>query len=133
MKRIISILVCGILLPMLMASCYDSKEEREADRCYVPKTIVFSKYGGENIYEVPESSYCYLSIDGKNNSGTYDDDSDRDGCCEVTLDWLTVELDAFSLQIRFIAKPNETGKKRKLYVCWDPVPPFEYIHVEQNK
>lgn len=133
MKRIISILVCGILLPMLMSSCNDSKEVREAVRCYIPKTIVFSKYGGENIYEVPESSYCYLSIDGKNYSETYDDDSDRDGCCEATLDWLTVELDAFSSQIRFIAKPNETGKKRKLFVTWDPIPPQELIHVEQNE
>lgn len=133
MKHNISILVCGILLPMLMVSCYDSKEEREADRCYIPKTIVFSKYGGENIYEVPKKYWGTLSIEGKNNSGTYDDDSDRDGCCEVTLDWLTVELDAFSLQIRFIAKPNETGKKRKLFVTWDPIPPQELIHVEQNK
>ena len=123
MKRIISILVCGILLPMLMSSCNGSKEVREAVRCYIPKTIVFSKYGGENIYEVPKRYWGTLSIDGKNNCGTYDDDSDRDGCCEVTLDWLTVELDAFSLQIRFIAKPNETGKKRKLFVTWDPIPP----------
>ncbi len=133
MKHIISILVCGILLPMLIASCNDSKEEREAERCYVPKTIVFSKYGGENIYEVPGGYWYYLSIDGKNYSVTYDNDLDRDGCCEATLDWLTVELDAFSSQIRFIAKPNETGKKRKLLVCWDPIPPQERIHVEQNE
>ena len=68
MKHIISILLCGILLPMLMSSCNDSKEEREADRCYVPKTIVFSKYGGENIYEGPKSYWGTLSIEGKNNS-----------------------------------------------------------------
>lgn len=138
MKRIISILVCAILLPMLMVSCY-SEEEYARRLCYIPEKLVFSKYGGEQIFEVPNCNWPGLTISTPpENRKDFDNPSvsdfyDGDYSYEATLDWLTVELDDVATQVRFIVAPNETGKKRKLNVSWRYDAPFAYIVVEQNK
>ncbi|RRD88680.1 BACON domain-containing protein [Bacteroides heparinolyticus] len=123
-KRIMfGVWLCFILL---MVSCGENHG-------YSGK-IIFEANGGSRMVS-GEEYFDGLEItdyngDGKNTNGFSYDDSDS---VSVTYQWLTVKGKKFERDIVIVAEPNETGKKRELYVAVHVGNSFDEIKVVQTK
>ena len=104
MKRII-FAVAILLSVFAFSSC-------EEDKFGYDNRVVFSARGGEEEVDGDESIYT-LSI------GDYDGNekqAEGEVIMVVNYDWLTASAVKNSTEIKLIAEPNNTGKKRRLYV-----------------
>lgn len=107
MKRIALML---LLIPLFAVSC-----TREIDGGF-PDKITFPTEGGEKSYtgEIWISTIDIHDYDGK---GVEVMDKQQDGSIVAEYDWLKVSTpDESSSILNLSAKPNTTGKSRKLYV-----------------
>ena len=123
MKRILFFIIF-CFVTMLCVSCF-----KEADFGF-PKKITFPKEGGELVFRGNRSVY-YASVSTYNGGRAelyYDE-----GKQFYILDWLKVEMnEPYSDSVKFYAKPNTTGKKRKLYVDLYSGPEYAEIKVLQQ-
>lgn len=104
MKRLI--FIATLLLSILaFNSC-------EKDRFGYDNKVTFSAQGGEVDIEGDDAIYT-LSIGDYNGNEKH---SEGDVIMVANYDWLTASAMKGSSEIRLIAEPNTTGKRRKLYV-----------------
>lgn len=85
----------------------------EEDRWGYDNRVVFSAAGGEEDVDGDEVIYTLSIGDGK---GSEKSATELAGIMSVTYDWLTAMAVNGGDEIRLIAAPNTTGKRRKLYV-----------------
>ena len=117
------ILIALLFIPLLLASC-------EEDNYGYPSKMTFEREGGTKICSGTSSFYC-LEINNYNGIGAADNISDTDSI-KVTYDWLTIKCKKFTdSQLKMIAAPNPSGKKRTLYVYGHVNDSFAEIKVEQ--
>ncbi len=122
MKRLISILAL-----VLSVFAFNSCEE---DQWGYDNKVIFSAQGGTEDIDGDQPIYT-LSI------GTHDGQEKNAvevaGVMTVKYDWLTAIAIKDDNEIELIAEPNNTGKKRKLYVYGSINNRFTDITVIQNK
>jgi hypothetical protein len=84
----------------------------EEDKFGYDNRVVFSARGGEEEVDGDASIYTLSIADynGKEKS------AEGEVIMVVNYDWLTASAVKDSNEIKLIAEPNNTGKKRKLYV-----------------
>lgn len=104
MKRIIFIATL-----LLMAVAFNSCEE---DKFGFDNKVIFSARGGEENVDGDYNIYT-LSIGDYNGKEMHATD---DEIMSVTFDWLTATARKHSNEIVLTAQPNNTGKRRKLYL-----------------
>lgn len=103
-----------LIIPLLFLSC-----EEEEDFGF-PSRIEMSGNGetidikGTNdlLPSIKQIELLNYNGDG-NNSGLITEEKD---CIEATTDWLTVKYFSAEYKLVVTATPNETNKKRKLYL-----------------
>lgn len=107
------LLVVSIILACLCASC-----ESEEDFGFPSKIEISGK--GETIEikgsnDLPPSIVLIelLNYDGDGNNDRGEEDREY---FETTTDWLTVKYYPVEYKMVLVAEPNETNKKRKLYL-----------------
>ena len=105
MKRMI--FVATLLFAVLM---FNSCEE---DKWGWDNKVVFSAAGGTQEVDGDEDIYTLSIGDG---NGDEKSAVEIAGLMTVTYDWLTAMAVNGGDEIRLIAAPNTTGKRRKLYV-----------------
>ena len=105
MKRLM-IIAAFVLAAFTLNSC-------EEDRWGYDNKVVFSADGGEEDVDGDEAFYA-LSIGDKD--GNEKSAVELAGIMTVTYDWLTATAIKGDNEIVLIAKPNDTGKQRKLFV-----------------
>lgn len=101
----------------------------EEDKYGYDNRVVFSAQGGEEDVDGDASIYT-LSIGDYNGNEKH---AEGDVIMVVNYDWLTASAVKGSDEIKLIAEPNNTGKKRKLYVYASVQDKFIDITVVQDK
>ncbi len=118
-----------VFVAMLILSAF-ALNSCEEDQWGFDNRVVFSAAGGDEDVDGDASIYS-LSIgnyDGNEKSAT-----EVGGVMTVTYDWLTATTVKGGDEIHLIAKPNRTGKNRKLYVYAGVDNRFVDITVIQKK
>lgn len=124
MKKILTnILLCTFVL--LCTSCFE-----EADFGF-PKTIKFSKEGGEKVV-AGDVTYTHATIqDYKGNQSHLE--QGEDDLTYAVYKWLKVEYkDLSNEELKIYAEPNTSGKSRKLYIELYSGPEYQVIKVKQD-
>lgn len=99
-----------------------------------PGKVTFDATGGSQTVSGEE---CFYSLeitdyngDGKSSDGLLADESDS---LTVTYQWLTIRTKKFDNSLTIIAEPNNTGRKRQLYIAGWVDNSFADIKVVQTK
>ena len=107
-KLLLNLLLAVVMLiPFTLVSC-------GGDNFGYPSKITFGKDGG-TINCPGASGFYVVEIDDYNGTGASSFGPDTDSI-RVTYDWLTAKCKKFGTQLKLIATPNHSGKKRRLYV-----------------
>lgn len=103
MPKLISLLITFLLL---LSSC-----EQQDNKGY-PKSLVFNSNGGTEMISGDASFAYILILDGSDEHSSNIEDT----TITVSYDWLQVESLQGSKSLTITAKPNKTGRQRKLKV-----------------
>ena len=133
MKRI-KLFVSLALVAVVAVSCaFD-----EVDLGY-PDTITFSADGGaKSVKGAAPFSYASIVNYKSGEQGRLipsDDDRYKEGIMQVEFGWLSVEHDDMlsATELRIVAKPNTTGKQRRLSIELYSGCEYHVITVVQQK
>lgn len=109
MKKILTLLLSTLLL-FVAQSCI------EHDQLGLPETLHFSQRGGE-VTLTPNNSLAHVQIlDYNGNYEPFKVEVHDTIMIVVHYEWLSVKHTLESRELKFIATPNTSGKKRTLYV-----------------
>lgn len=127
MKKLFFYFQMGVLccLSFLFTSCFTEEDFGYPEKLSVPAE------GGEVVAK-GEQPFWYASIqDYKGNQGSRDYLSDDMEAVEY--DWLRVEyIQHGTNEVMVIAKPNTTGKSRRLYIELYNAQEYAVIEVKQD-
>ena len=102
-----------MLLPLLFTSC-----DLIGDNYGYPSKVTFASGGG--IKDVSgEDCFYYVEIlnyDGKGVGEGINPEGGGNDTLTVSYQWLTIKHRYGSTQLKVIAEPNHTGKRRRLYI-----------------
>lgn len=118
------------LMPLLFVSCEEEEDYGFPSKIKLSGTGETVEVRGSNSVAPSIAVIELLDYDGE---GTSDRDADGRGFFETTTDWLTVSYYPAEYKLVFLAEPNETNKKRKLYLFLYNGKSRQEITVEQSK
>lgn len=129
-KSLLSLLI-GVVLSCLCVSC-----EEEEDFGFPSKIEITSK--GDTIdvkgsNDLPPSILQIELLDYNGDGSNSGIPSESQDCIEASTEWLTVKYYAIEYRLQLIAQPNETDKKRNLYLYLYDGRSRQEIKVIQNK
>ena len=123
MKKIFTLL--ALVVAVVMTSC-----EKEVDFGY-PTSVTFTADGGEKtITGVEPFTDAHIHDYKSGEDGEFIPRED-DIQCQV-YEWLSIEYLANSTELKIIAKPNASGKSRKLHIELHSGPEYHVVEVKQE-
>ena len=119
--------LAALLLLLLLVACGRS------DNYGYPSKIDFGKEGGTKICS-GKSMMSNININDYNGNGKAEITRDENDTIIAKYYWLTVKFKRLvGPEIKIIAEPNTTGKKRTLYVYGPIYSDYVTIKVTQSK
>ena len=119
--------LAALLLLLLLVACGRS------DNYGFPSKIDFGKEGGTKICS-GKSMISNININDYNGNGKAEITRDENDTIIAKYYWLTVKFKRLvGPEIKIIAEPNTTGKKRTLYVYGPIYSDYVTIKVTQSK
>ncbi len=119
--------LAALLLLLLLVACGRS------DNYGFPSKIDFGKEGGTKICS-GKSMMSNININDYNGNGKAEITRDENDTIIAKYYWLTVKFKRLvGPEIKIIAEPNTTGKKRTLYVYGPIYSDYVTIKVTQSK
>lgn len=123
MKKIFTLL--ALVVAVVMTSC-----EKDVDFGY-PTSVTFTADGGEKtITGVEPFTDAHIHDYKSGEDGEFIPRED-DIQCQV-YEWLSIEYLANSTELKIIAKPNASGKSRKLHIELHSGPEYHVVEVKQE-
>jgi hypothetical protein len=127
-------LICAVSVLSLIAlsACGDNDEDEEFDNDGFPSVVRMSK-GVDNLTVSGGSSYDYVELSDFNGDGVAMYDGRDNGSTSpqwyavdingiitpnssISYKWLTIKADDKSEKLTLVSQPNNTGKKRAIYI-----------------
>lgn len=129
MRKYIALFAC-VLLSFVCISCVEQEDFGFPSKIKMAGSGETIDIKGTNDIPASIIQVEVLDYNGDGNSSEYTEDKD---CIETTTDWLSVKYFVPEYKLILTATPNETRKKRKLYLYLHSGRSWQEITVTQSK
>lgn len=119
------------IFPLLFISCEEEEDYGFPSKIEIPANGGTIEIKGSNDIAPSISQLELLNYNGDGNSS--ESIVEGQGCIKATTDWLTVKYLSAEYTLVITAEPNETNKKRKLYLYLYDAPTRQEITITQSK